>query len=143
MGNGAYHGGIDERAPATFIFDEGQGKRHGGRTQENYDQLVLELLQDELPNGRGGLLGDCCLSDLISVAVDCGGATRTRRGARTIAAVSGPERLDLLVREAVVLVNLKVGQHRRDGTGEGVFHGDDVCAGGRLQRSRVATGVCQ
>lgn len=53
-----HNGGIDKCAPAAFILEQGEDKRHSGRAKEDEDELVLELLEDELPEGRGRLFCD-------------------------------------------------------------------------------------
>lgn len=61
-----YNGGIDKCAPAAFVLEQGQDEGHGGGAKEDEDELVLELLEDELPEGRGRLLGDS-LRGFISI----------------------------------------------------------------------------
>jgi len=58
--NGENDGGVDEGAPATLVLKEGEGEGNGGRAEKDDDQLVLELLEDELPDGGGWLFGDSC-----------------------------------------------------------------------------------
>lgn len=38
-----YDGGIDKRAPSTFILKKSENERDSGRTKQDDDKLVLEL----------------------------------------------------------------------------------------------------
>lgn len=55
-----YHGRVDEGAPAAFLLEKRESKGYDGRSEENYDELILELLENELPNRGGRLVGDSC-----------------------------------------------------------------------------------
>lgn len=61
-----YHCWVDECAPAFLVVEKGKNERNSSRAQEDNDELVLELLQNELPNGRGGFLGDHCEKEVAS-----------------------------------------------------------------------------
>lgn len=55
-----YNGRIDECAPAALVLEEGEQEGDGSRTEEDEDELVLELLEDELPQrGRGFFRNGC------------------------------------------------------------------------------------
>jgi hypothetical protein len=51
-------GGLHERlhgsATVLGLFEEGQEERQSGRSKQNLDELIVELLEDQLP--EGGLL---------------------------------------------------------------------------------------
>jgi hypothetical protein len=55
-----YNSGVDECAPSTVLFKQGQHERDCRGTEENDHELVLELLEDELPQRCGGFFGDLC-----------------------------------------------------------------------------------
>ena len=44
-----YDCGVYESCPALLIFEKGKHEGHGGGTEQDDDQLVLELLEDEFP----------------------------------------------------------------------------------------------
>lgn len=46
-----YHSRVHKDSPIVALFEEGQDERHSGGTQENENQLVLELLQNQFPHG--------------------------------------------------------------------------------------------
>ncbi len=52
--------GVNKGAPAALVFEESEDKGDGGRTEQDQDQLVLELLKNELPQRGGRVLGDRC-----------------------------------------------------------------------------------
>lgn len=60
LASATYNCGINECAPATLLFKERKDEGHSSGSEKNNDQLVLELLQDQLPNGRRRFLGDGC-----------------------------------------------------------------------------------
>lgn len=53
-----YNNRIDECAPAAFVLEQGQDEGHSSGAKEDEDELVLELLEDELPKRRRGLFSD-------------------------------------------------------------------------------------
>lgn len=48
-GTAGGRGSVNKRGPIVPIFKQGQDERHGGRTQQDQNQLVLELFENELP----------------------------------------------------------------------------------------------
>jgi hypothetical protein len=58
-----YDGRVDEGTPTTFILEESQDKGDGGGTEQDEDELIFELLQDQVPQGRGRLFGDSWIRD--------------------------------------------------------------------------------
>lgn len=66
-----YDSGIDECAPAAFVLKQGQDEGHSSGAKEDKDELVLELLEDELPEGRGRLFRDS-LTRSVSIRDPCG-----------------------------------------------------------------------
>lgn len=56
---GSYHDGINKGIPSTFLFEESEEERNGGGAEKDNDELVLELVQDEFPEGRRRFLRDC------------------------------------------------------------------------------------
>jgi hypothetical protein len=66
-----YHCRVDEGGPALLVFEQGKHEGHGGRAEQDDDELVLELLEDELPDGRGRVFWQRCSLALA-----------TRRGCR-------------------------------------------------------------
>lgn len=44
-----YHSRVNKRGPIVAIFKQGQDERHGGRAQQDQNQLVLELFENEFP----------------------------------------------------------------------------------------------
>lgn len=67
-----HHSRVDKSAPATFIFEEGKHEGDGGRPEQDDNQLVLELLEDKLPQRGGGLFGDSCNAIGSVLALGCG-----------------------------------------------------------------------
>jgi hypothetical protein len=55
-GKKTYHSGIDKRRPALSILEERKDETDGRTTQQYYDELVLELLEDQFPYGRRRVL---------------------------------------------------------------------------------------
>ena len=60
MATVTYHGRVDESAPAALLLEKGEDKGYDGRSEENYNKLVFELLENELPDRGRGLVGDSC-----------------------------------------------------------------------------------
>lgn len=56
---GTYDGRVDECAPTTLVFEQGEDEGDGGGSKQDEDELVLELLQNQLPQRSGRLLWDC------------------------------------------------------------------------------------
>lgn len=54
---------VDKCGPVVSLLEQGENKGDGGRTQEDQDKLILELLKDELPDGCGWLFGDGCTGE--------------------------------------------------------------------------------
>jgi hypothetical protein len=53
---GTHNCGIDKGGPALALLKQGKDERHGCGTEQDNDQLVLELLENQLPDGCRGLL---------------------------------------------------------------------------------------
>ena len=109
-----YHCWVDKGTPAALLLKQGEDKRDDGGTEEDYDQLVLELLKNKLPNGRGRLFGDGCTrtwSVCLHGSRVFGGAMKGFLRKRTIAAMLLPQLVNLVVGQAGVLVNLEVRKH--------------------------------
>lgn len=68
-----YNDGIDKRAPAAFVLEQGQDEGHSSGAKENEDELVLKLLEDELPKRRRRLLSNGLT---VSVSTPAPGALR-------------------------------------------------------------------
>lgn len=56
--DGKDNGGVDEGGPSLLFFEKGEDEGDGGAGQEDDNELVLELLEDELPEGSGRLFGN-------------------------------------------------------------------------------------
>lgn len=54
-----YDCGVYEGGPALLVFEQGKHEGHSGGAQQDDDQLVLELLEDELPDGRRRVFWQC------------------------------------------------------------------------------------
>ena len=65
-----YNCRIHKRRPALSLLEQRKHERYRCRTEENYDELVLELLQHELPQRRGWVLRDCWSSQSVDEHVD-------------------------------------------------------------------------
>jgi hypothetical protein len=52
---GTYNSGINKGTPAALFLEKGEHKGDGSGTKQNEDELVLELLEDELPERCWGL----------------------------------------------------------------------------------------
>lgn len=61
MDRSTYDGGVDECAPTALLLEEGQDEGDDSGAQEDDDKLVLELLEDQLPDRGGRLLSDGCV----------------------------------------------------------------------------------
>ena len=60
--DGEDDGRVDKGTPAALLLEEGEDEGDGSGSEEYDDQLVLELLEDELPDRGRRLFGDgCCL----------------------------------------------------------------------------------
>ena len=68
-----YNDGIDKCAPAAFVLEQGQDEGHGSGAKEDEDELILELLEDELPERRRRLFSN---SLTVSVSIPGPGALR-------------------------------------------------------------------
>lgn len=44
-----YDYGVDKRGPALALFEQCEYEGYGSRTEQDQDQLILELLENELP----------------------------------------------------------------------------------------------
>ena len=61
MGTGlTYHCWVDEGTPAALFLEKGEHEGNDSGTEEDNDELILELLEDELPDRGGRLFGDGC-----------------------------------------------------------------------------------
>jgi hypothetical protein len=58
--DGKDDGGIDEGGPSFLFFEKSEDEGDGGAGQEDDNELVLELLEDELPERSGRLFGNGC-----------------------------------------------------------------------------------
>lgn len=56
---GTYHGRVDECAPTTLVLEQSEDEGDGGGSKQDKNELVLELLQDQLPQRGGRLFWDC------------------------------------------------------------------------------------
>lgn len=52
--------GLHKRRSRVVLFQNGEHKRDGGSNKKNDDELILELLENHLPEGRGIVLGEFC-----------------------------------------------------------------------------------
>lgn len=123
--NMTYHRRINESAPAFLLFEEGQNEGNGSRTEENNDQLVLELLKNKLPDGGGGFFGNSCTRRQVSKAVHLptGSSWAPQTGGKhTVLSPFLAQGLDLVVLETGPHIDLEVGQDLVGGLGEGVLH---------------------
>jgi hypothetical protein len=66
-GGTTYNSGVNECSPSSLFFKQGQHERDRCRAEENDHELILELLEDELPQRRGGFFGDLCMWAKTSV----------------------------------------------------------------------------
>lgn len=55
-----YNGGVDKGSPAALILKEGKDEGHDSRAEKDDDELVLELLKNQLPDGGRRFLGNRC-----------------------------------------------------------------------------------
>lgn len=51
--------GVYECRPSLLVIQKGKYKGHCGGSKQNDDQLILELLKDQFPDGCRWLLGQC------------------------------------------------------------------------------------
>lgn len=129
IGTGAtYDCRIHEGGPVIASFEEGEHKAHGGAPEQDDDQLVLELLEDELPYRGGGVFGEGC-SGASAIMAPC----RRSAARRTVLAVLLAGTLDLLLRQALLLGHTKVLQRLSGRLCEGILHA--------LRAGQLAVGV--
>jgi hypothetical protein len=57
---GTYDCRVYKGCPALAVFEERKHKRDSGRAEQDDDELVLELLEDELPDGRWRVFWQRC-----------------------------------------------------------------------------------
>lgn len=50
-----YHSRVDKGSPVITFFEQGQNKGNSSGSEENEDQLVLELLQNQFPERGWGI----------------------------------------------------------------------------------------
>lgn len=55
-----HHSRVDKCAPTALIFKERKGEGDNSGTEKNDDKLILELLEDELPDRGGRFFRDSC-----------------------------------------------------------------------------------
>lgn len=55
-----YHCWVNEGTPTAFFLEKSEHKGYDGGTEKDDNELVLELLEDELPDGGGWLFGNGC-----------------------------------------------------------------------------------
>lgn len=53
-----YNCRVNKCSPAFLLLKQGENKRNSSRTKQDEDELILELLEDELPDGRWWLFGN-------------------------------------------------------------------------------------
>lgn len=130
-----HHSRVDESGPATLFFKQGKNERHGGAPQQDQDQLVLELLEDELPERRGGVIGNGCRGMYQQQVTIIPPIALLRKARLTILAVLRAQRDDLAVVQALRNVDAKVGEDLLRRPSECALHivlrlGRGGCCGG-------------
>ena len=55
-----YHCWVDKSTPTALLLEESEDEGNDGRTEEDDDELVLELLENQLPDGGRGFFRDGC-----------------------------------------------------------------------------------
>ena len=88
------NGGVDECGPSLLFFEKGEDEGNGSAGKEDDDELVLELLEDELPQRSRRLFGNGCfeVSNMKRLLLFGEGDMR-----RTVPAMLQPRGLDFAV----------------------------------------------
>src|SRR5690606_993867 len=60
-----YHRRVNECSPVIGFLKQGQDKGHSSGTEENQHELVLKLLEDELPQRCRFFVGQSCIWSAI------------------------------------------------------------------------------
>lgn len=55
-----YHHRVHESGPVVRLFKQSEHKGYGGGTKQYQDQLILELLENKLPERRGRFFWERC-----------------------------------------------------------------------------------
>lgn len=100
--SGLYEG--TKRRGILLVFEQGQDEGYDGRAKKDQDELVLELLEDELPKRRSWLFGELFRWESLSVKEVKAGMAN----ARTISTVSLRVKSDLVRGKTSLCVNIKV-----------------------------------